>query len=37
MKIGFALALVMLFAQGQGPAPTCNMCPGTYIPNSEIQ
>ena len=37
MKIGFALALVMLFAQGQGPAPTCTMCPGTYIPNSEIQ
>ncbi len=37
MKVGFVLALVMLFAQGQGPAPTCNMCPGTYIPNSEIQ
>ena len=37
MKIGFVLALMMLFAQGQGPAPTCNMCPGTYIPNSEIQ
>ena len=37
MKIGFVLALMVLFAQGQGPAPTCNMCPGTYIPNSEIQ
>jgi mannose-6-phosphate isomerase-like protein (cupin superfamily) len=37
MKIGFVLALVMLFAQGTGPAPTCNMCPGSYIPNSEIQ
>ena len=37
MKIGFVLALVMLFAQWQGPPPTSNKCPGTYNPNSEIQ
>ena len=37
MKIGLLLALVVLSVQGQEPAPTCNMCPGTYIPNSEIQ
>jgi mannose-6-phosphate isomerase-like protein (cupin superfamily) len=39
MKAGFVFALLMLFAQAQdpAPAPSCNMCPGTYIPNSEIQ
>jgi len=37
MKLGLVLAFVALLAQGQEPAPTCNMCPGTYIPNSEIQ
>jgi mannose-6-phosphate isomerase-like protein (cupin superfamily) len=37
MKIGFLIALAVLLVQGQEPAPTCNMCPGTYIPNSEIQ
>jgi mannose-6-phosphate isomerase-like protein (cupin superfamily) len=24
-------------AQDTGPAPSCTMCPGSYIPNSEIQ
>jgi mannose-6-phosphate isomerase-like protein (cupin superfamily) len=38
MRAGFVLALlVVLSVQGQEPTPTCNMCPGTYIPNSEIQ
>ena len=37
MKTGLVLVFVALLAQGQGPAPTCNMCPGTYIPNTEIQ
>src|SRR5687767_15650738 len=37
MKTGLVFALLMLFAQAQDPAPSCNMCPGTYIPNSEIQ
>lgn len=36
MKLGLVLAFVALLAQGREPAPTCNMCPGTYIPNSEI-
>ena len=26
-----------LFAQETEPSPTCDMCPGTYIPNTEIQ
>ena len=36
---GFCAAAV-LFAQGAGnpnPKPTCNMCPGTYIPAAELQ
>src|SRR5919106_1199376 len=37
MKAALVLAFMALLVQGQGPAPTCNMCPGTYIPNSEIQ
>ena len=37
MKLGLVLAFMALVAQGDGPAPTCNMCPGTYIPNTEIQ
>ena len=38
MRAGFVLALlVVLSVQGQEPTPTCTMCPGTYIPNSEIQ
>jgi mannose-6-phosphate isomerase-like protein (cupin superfamily) len=37
-----ALAATGLFvtsahAQGADPKPTCNMCPGTYIPADEIQ
>ena len=34
--IGAACAIGSLVAQGD-PQPTCKMCPGTYIPNSEIQ
>jgi mannose-6-phosphate isomerase-like protein (cupin superfamily) len=26
-----------LIAQGDNPQPTCNMCPGTYIPVDELQ
>jgi mannose-6-phosphate isomerase-like protein (cupin superfamily) len=37
MKFGLVLAFTALLAQGTGPAPTCNMCPGTYVPNTEIQ
>jgi mannose-6-phosphate isomerase-like protein (cupin superfamily) len=37
MKFGLVLAFMALVAQGDGPAPTCNMCPGTYVPNTEIQ
>ena len=29
--------LVALAAQEKDYAPTCKMCPGTYVPNSEIQ
>jgi mannose-6-phosphate isomerase-like protein (cupin superfamily) len=35
--VAIVFASVMLLSQGDGPAPTCTMCPGTYIPNSEIQ
>jgi mannose-6-phosphate isomerase-like protein (cupin superfamily) len=34
---GIVLAVVMLSAQEREYSPTCNMCPGTYIPNTEIQ
>jgi mannose-6-phosphate isomerase-like protein (cupin superfamily) len=38
---GTAIAAVSLFAQTKinptDPQPTCNMCPGTYIPLSELQ
>ena len=30
-------SLVSLHAQSDGPKPTCNMCPGTYIPVDELQ
>jgi mannose-6-phosphate isomerase-like protein (cupin superfamily) len=33
----FAAAVVSLVAQERDYAPTCNMCPGTYIGNREIQ
>ena len=33
----FAVAIVALVAQERDYAPTCTMCPGTYIANSEIQ
>jgi len=32
----FVCSVVAVLAQG-GPKPTCTMCPGTYIPKSEIQ
>jgi mannose-6-phosphate isomerase-like protein (cupin superfamily) len=39
--VGTALAVVMLVAQAKinptDPQPTCNMCPGYYIPLSELQ
>ena len=34
---GILGAFVVLSAQQREYAPTCKMCPGTYIPNSEIQ
>jgi mannose-6-phosphate isomerase-like protein (cupin superfamily) len=30
------ITMAGLYAQRDDPAPTCNMCPGTYIPKSEI-
>ncbi len=30
-------AVVVLSAQEKEYRPTCNMCPGTYVPNTEIQ
>ena len=38
--LGLAAAgclVTALNAQGDNPQPTCNMCPGTYIPSAEIQ
>src|SRR3954447_18833091 len=38
--LGATVAVVALVAQGNSnpnPKPTCNMCPGTYIPVSELQ
>ena len=32
-----ACSCVALMAQGDGRQPTCNMCPGTYIPVDELQ
>ena len=32
-----AVSLAALSAQEREYPPTCNMCPGTYIPNSEIE
>ena len=37
VAIVFTLTLVVLFAQEKEYQPTCNMCPGTYIPNTEVQ
>ena len=34
---GIILTRVVLSAQEREYAPTCNMCPGTYVPNTEIQ
>ena len=34
---GILFTLAVLSAQEREYAPTCNMCPGTYIPNTEIQ
>ena len=34
---GILCAIVVLSAQQREYEPTCKMCPGTYIPNSEIQ
>jgi len=41
MRKGFLTALAILFsvsvATAQDPQPTCNNCPGTYIPSKEVQ
>jgi hypothetical protein len=39
MMTGVLLVLVLAAAAAQERdyQPTCNMCPGTYVPNSEIQ
>src|SRR5262245_52250625 len=43
LMLGFALAVCLAslpgagFAQQTHPQPTCKMCPGTYIPVSEIE
>ena len=34
---GVIVTRVVLSAQEREYSPTCNMCPGTYIPNTEIQ
>jgi mannose-6-phosphate isomerase-like protein (cupin superfamily) len=34
---GIIVTRVVLSAQEREYAPTCNMCPGTYVPNTEIQ
>ena len=34
---GILGAVVVLSAQQRECTPTCKMCPGTFIPNSEIQ
>ena len=36
LVVGIGVMAVVLGAQG-GPDPTCNMCPATYIDNSELQ
>ena len=39
--LGAAVAFVVVLAQGRinptDPQPTCVMCPGTYIPRSELE
>ena len=35
--VAIVVALVALSAQEKDYRPTCNMCPGTYVPNSEVQ
>jgi mannose-6-phosphate isomerase-like protein (cupin superfamily) len=37
VAVVIVFASVILSSQGNDPAPSCTMCPGTYIPNSEIQ
>jgi mannose-6-phosphate isomerase-like protein (cupin superfamily) len=35
--VAIFLTLAALYAQEKQYRPTCNMCPGTYIPSSEVQ
>ena len=35
--VAVALLVVGVAAQEKEYQPTCNMCPGTYVPNAEIQ
>ena len=40
LSAAISVGVVVLFAAvatGQDVAPSCTMCPGTYIPNSEIE
>ena len=34
--VAAGLVIASVYAQDSGPAPSCAMCPGTYIPKSEI-
>ena len=35
--LGVLVAVVVLSAQEKEYQPTCKMCPGTYVPNEEVQ
>jgi len=35
--VAVVVTLVAVFAQEKDYQPTCKMCPGTYIPNAEVQ
>jgi len=37
MAVALLSSVVTLSAQEKDYAPTCKMCPGTYIPNAEVQ
>ena len=37
IAIAAAVVIAAVYAQEKEYAPSCKMCPGTYIPNSEIQ
>lgn len=37
LPLAAVATMVVLTAQDSGPQPSCKMCPGTYVPNEEIQ